>query len=706
MSIKDLEYRIDAVDIMDHECIIKGWVAYENDLTIKVFEDEKEELISRVVFTIRRDVLKMFPNENINPKCGFIIYVKQKSASYLQLMFLEKDKKAVEKINLIAARQGQKYAGSNYLQKGIRYLRKNGPIELIKKINYKLFSPSGRVVNYEKWMRKVVPSRDELERQKKEKFAYQPKFSFVIPLYKTPMHFLNALIKSIQEQTYTNWEICFSDGSGPDSPLTGFLEEKRKQDPRIRYIKNEKSLKISENTNEAMKLVTGDFIAFADHDDLLAPDALYECVKALNIDKNIELLYSDEDKVTMDGKHYFQPHFKSDFNIDLLRSMNYICHLFVAKKSIVEQAGLLNPKFDGAQDYDFVLRCVECSQNICHIPKILYHWRSHADSTAENPESKMYAFEAGKNAVQAHFDRLGIKAKVEMGQYLGLYRTKYILEEKPLISILIPNKDHIDDLEKCIRSIEEKSTYTNLEYIIVENNSEHEKTFVYYEELKKTNPKVKIVTYDGDFNYSKINNFGVTFASGEYLLFLNNDTQIINADCLEEMLGFAMRKDVGVVGSRLYYEDDTIQHAGVVIGFGGIAGHTFIGFDRESNGYFSRIICSQNYSAVTAACMMTKKSVFQEVGGFTEGLAVAFNDVDFCLKVRSAGKLVVYNPFAELYHFESKSRGQEDSEEKIARFQSEIELFEERWPDILKNGDPYYNPNLALHKSDFSLRPV
>jgi len=457
-------------------------------------------------------------------------------------------------------------------------------------------------------------------------------------------------------------------------------------------------------TNEALKICTGDFIAFGDHDDLFAPNALYECVKEINRDRSVDMIYTDEDKITMDGKEHFQPHFKSDFNIDMLRSMNYICHLLVVKRSLYEKVGFLKHEFDGAQDYDFVLRCVENTEHISHIPMILYHWRAHKESTAENPESKRYAFEAGKRAVEAHYQRVGIQAEVEMGELLGIYRTKYHLDTEPLVSIIIPTKDHIEDLDKCIQSIEKRATYKNIEYIIIENNSEKEETFEYYEKLKKENPRVKLVVWEKEFNYSRINNFGVQYARGEYLLFLNNDTEIINENVIEEMLGYCMRDDVGIVGARLYYEDDTVQHAGVVVGLGGVAGHAFVGAAKDDPGYFRRIFVAQDYSAVTAACLMSKRKVFDKVKGFEETLAVAFNDIDFCMKVRKAGYLIVYNPYVELHHYESKSRGLEDTEEKIARFQGEIEIFQERWKEFLEEGDPYYSPNLTLDKNDFSLR--
>jgi GT2 family glycosyltransferase len=439
---------------------------------------------------------------------------------------------------------------------------------------------------------------------------------------------------------------------------------------------------------------------------VLCAHALYECVKALNQKPETQVIYSDEDKMNMKGTKFFLPHFKPDFNLDLLCTVNYICHLFVVKSEVLDQVGLLRPEYDGAQDYDLIFRCVEAADHIYHIPKILYHWRCHEDSTAENPESKMYAFEAGQRAVQAHFDRIGIKAEVYKGEYLGLYRTRYLRSSDPLISILIPNKDHTDDLERCISSIEEKSTYRNFEYIVIENNSTEKETFAYYQELEKRNPKVHMVYWDGPFNYSEINNFGAEQAKGEYLLLLNNDTEVINEDWLEELLGYCMRPDVGIVGARLYYEDNTIQHAGVVLGFGGIAGHCFVQQPRGNTGYCHRIICPQNYSAVTAACMMVKRSVFDQVGGLSTDLAVAFNDIDFCLKVQQAGYRIVYNPYVELYHYESKSRGLEDTPEKRERFAKEIATLEAHWPEVFANPDPYYNPNLTLKSQDFSLKRI
>ena len=686
---------------------IRGWAIAPKPVTVRIFDADKKPVAAEIQRTDRVDVNQLFEEAQDPGKTGFFSEITNVSGKCLYVVFYAGEKKTVHVVPLrkadILAKKLDKY-----VEKGIRYWKSQGAAALAEKVVTKVKNVRQGPPSYQKWIRHHLPDRNELEKQKKTSFGYRPKISFVVPLYKTPEKYLRRLTESFQEQTYSNWELCFSDGSGAQSPLTELLKELTAKDNRIKYVSHEESLQISENTNSAIEIATGDFIAFADHDDELTPNALFECVKAINEKPQTLVIYTDEDKMSMDGHKFFQPHFKPDYNPDLLCTVNYICHLFVVSRKVIEKVGGLRSEFDGAQDYDFVLRCVEAvkDEEICHIPKILYHWRCHEDSTAENPESKLYAFEAGRRAVQAHYERTGIHAEVFKGEYLGLYRTKFIRDHDPLISIIIPNKDHIDDLKRCMESIEQKSTYKNYEYIIVENNSTDSATFEYYKKLEAENPKVRMVYWDGVFNYSAINNYGASFAKGEYLLLLNNDTEIINPDCLEELLGYCMRKDVGAVGARLYYEDDMIQHAGVVIGFGGIAGHCFVQQKRGTTGYCHRIICAQDYSAVTAACMMVKKSAFDAVGGLSEELAVAFNDIDFCMKLRKAEYLIVYNPYAELYHYESKSRGLEDTPEKVARFNKEIATFEKKWPEILENGDPYYNPNLTLKSQDFSLKRI
>ena len=528
----------------------------------------------------------------------------------------------------------------------------------------------------------------------------------VSPPITTPEVFLREMIESVLNQTYGKLELCLADGS-PDQKVEEYIQKRYGKDKRILYKHLEDNGGISVNTNKAIEMATGEYLMLSDHDDTLEPDALYEIVRAINDHQGPEIIYTDEDKLSMDGEFYFEPHFKSDYNLFRLRDNNYICHIFVVKKALVNQVGGLRPEFDGSQDYDFILRCCEQAKQVIHIPKVLYHWRCHKDSTASNPESKLYAFDAGARAIMDHYKRVGIEAeRVEKGVDYGIYHSVYKIQGEPLVSIIIPNKDHHTDLDLCLRAIETRATYRNVEFIIVENNSTEKETFEYYEKIQKEFSNVHVVTWEREFNYSAINNFGVTFAKGEYLLFLNNDTELIAENFIEEMLGLCQREDVGAVGARLLYQDDTIQHAGVVVGFGGIAGHTFIGLHKAENSYFHRAMSTQDYSAVTAACLMTKKALFDEVGGFTEKLAVAFNDIDYCMKVRASNHLVVYNPYALLYHYESKSRGLEDTPEKVARFNREIKIFSERWPEILKDGDPYYNPNLTLRKSNFALRDL
>lgn len=700
---KEVEYFIETVSVSEGVLTLSGWGIGAEELSIFLKMDGKLETDIPIKKSYRRDVMEVFEEADEKYQAGFQISVPVKEAKKLELVLEAGVKKSIYKTSVSAAANGKGSATAiNAFQKFMIYCRKEGISATINRIRVKLFHKKD-TFTYEKWRKDNRITREELEEQRKETFAYQPKFSIVVPLFQTKEGYLRALIESIENQTYGNWELCLADGSGANSPLEKIVAEYQKKGLNISYQILEENKGISENTNAAIQMATGEYIVLADHDDIIAENALYECAKAINSDHSIDVLYSDEDKIDMVGKKYFDPNFKPDLNIDLLCSMNYICHLFVVKKSVIDKVGMLRSEFDGAQDHDFILRCVEAAKRVYHIPMVLYHWRCHINSTAANPESKLYAFEAGRKSVEEHYKRIGVPAKVEHSSFYGMFRTKYCWQEQPLISIIIPNKDHVEDLKKCMESIEQKSIYRNFEFVIVENNSTEEETFRYYKELEQRE-NVQVVYYKGGFNFSKINNFGATYAKGEYLLLLNNDTEIINPECLEELLGYCMREDVGIVGAKLCYEDDTIQHAGVVIGFGGMAGHAFIESSRYDTGYMGRIMCAQDYSAVTAACMMTKKSVFHAVGGLTEELEVAFNDIDYCLKVRELGKLVVYNPYAELYHYESKSRGMEDTPEKVERFNSEVAKFCERWEEILREGDPYYNPNLTLDKADFSLR--
>ena len=555
---------------------------------------------------------------------------------------------------------------------------------------------------YEAWLARHKVDKRTLRRQKHSAFAQKPLISIVIPLYCTPLPYLKELLESVRRQSYENWQLCLADGS-PDDKVKEFIEKHYGREKRIVYRKLEENGGISVNTNEAVALAAGEYLMLCDHDDTLEPDALYEIVKAIN-DTGADVLYTDEDKVSMDGRHYFDPNFKPDFNLFRLRENNYICHIFVVKKSLTDETGLLRSEFDGAQDFDFILRCCEKAQKITHIPKVLYHWRCHMDSTAADPSSKAYAYEAGRKAVREHYQRLGIDAKVEMTERPGWYRSHVKVQGNPLISVIIPNKDHTDDLELCLFSMTRKSTYRNYEILIVENNSEKEETFEYYRKLPDRYPKARVLTWEKEFNYSAINNFAAKEAKGEYLLFLNNDVEILTPDWMEEMLQNCQQENVAAVGAKLYYPDDTIQHAGVVLGLGGIAGHIMCRASKEDPGYFGRMISVQEISAVTAACMMVKKSDFDAVGGLDETFQVAFNDIDLCMKFRAAGKKIIFTPYAELYHYESKSRGLEDTPEKQFRFDKEVKRFQEKWAQQLEMGDPYYSPNLSVTEGDCSLR--
>lgn len=555
---------------------------------------------------------------------------------------------------------------------------------------------------YEAWLARHKVDKRTLRRQKHSAFAQKPLISIVIPLYCTPLPYLKELLESVRRQSYENWQLCLADGS-PDDKAKEFIEKHYGREKRIVYRKLEENGGISANTNEAVALAAGEYLMLCDHDDTLEPDALYEIVKAIN-DTGADVLYTDEDKVSMDGRHYFDPNFKPDFNLFRLRENNYICHIFVVKKSLTDETGLLRSEFDGAQDFDFILRCCEKAQKITHIPKVLYHWRCHMDSTAADPSSKAYAYEAGRKAVREHYQRLGIDAKVEMTERPGWYRSHVKVQGNPLISVIIPNKDHTDDLELCLFSMTRKSTYRNYEILIVENNSEKEETFEYYRKLPDRYPKARVLTWEKEFNYSAINNFAAKEAKGEYLLFLNNDVEILTPDWMEEMLQNCQQENVAAVGAKLYYPDDTIQHAGVVLGLGGIAGHIMCRASKEDPGYFGRMISVQEISAVTAACMMVKKSDFDAVGGLDETFQVAFNDIDLCMKFRAAGKKIIFTPYAELYHYESKSRGLEDTPEKQFRFDKEVKRFQEKWAQQLEMGDPYYSPNLSVTEGDCSLR--
>ncbi len=601
---------------------------------------------------------------------------------------------------------------TNKIEKAKLYCAHYGVVKTAKKMFLKAIGHDQEHYSYRRFLKTHPLTEEMLKKQRQTKLDYKPLISIVIPLYNTNHKFLKELIESFLNQTYSNWQLCLADGS-PKEGLKEVIADAcaGELDSRICYSFIGKNGGISENTNAAIALATGDFIGFCDHDDLITPDAMFEVASAINSDRTIDCLYSDEDKINMEGTEYFLPHFKSDFNIDLLCSHNYITHLFVCKASLVRESGGILSEYDGAQDHDFDLRIIEKANNIYHIKKVLYHWRCHSESTADHPEAKMYAYESGRKAVEAHYKRLGIPAHVELDSHLGYYRTYYDWEGEPLVSVVIPNMNHKEDLAACIDSITAKSDYRNLEFIIIENNSTDADIREYYDKLSKRQDfSFKIVDYTaenpestGKFNYAALINYGVKKSKGEYLLLLNNDTQMINQDSISLMLGHIRRGDVGAVGARLYYANNTIQHAGLILGLGGVCNSQFLMSGREQVGYFYRSTCVQDVSAVTGACLLTSRELFDEVGGMDEKLSVAYNDVDYCLKLRKLKKLVVYDAFSEWYHLESLSRGYDfQDKEKQKRLDSESAYFTEKWKDVLSKCDEYYNPNLSTKKFDYS----
>ena len=749
-----MNYKIDIKRISDGNIHIQGWVLPKNPnlkANFKVLLDNKTEIDFKLTRIIRNDVAEIYLDGFTGDKnFGFDIefkYDEKEDKTYNLIIKSENEtvnerlnKKIIDSFNTTDRKKRElilAYFNKNTFKRAFEFLFKNGIKEFIKKTKRKL---SGFNVDYDysEWYELTKTSDEELSRQRTDySFKIKPFYSIVIPIYDTDEHFLYLLFKSILNQTYQNFEICIADATDYTKNINNpkkFFEKLLSNN--IKDINNygfnlnnlhikclSQNISIADNTNEAIKMSKGDYIVLCDHDDELTLDALYEVTKKINENPNAELIYSDEDKVDTKDDSYFEPAFKSDFNLDMLLSVNYFCHLTTIKKDLLDELFKIDGKYErneynGAQDYDLFLRIVSLIINrnykddkydvssICHIPKVLYHWRCHKLSTSKNTSSKLYAFENGNKAIEDFYKNSKINFSdveyVEKGFDFGLYHTRFKESGKePLISIIIPNKDHISDLDLTINSVL-KGSYKNIEFIICENNSTDEETFKYYEKIENEN--IHVVRYSGDFNYSKINNYARTFAKGEYLLFLNNDVEMINANSIFEMISFLKRDDVGIVGSKLLYKDKTYQHAGVVIGIGGIADHLFKGINDFDTTYMNRAQIAQDLNAVTAACLMIKSKIFDEINGFEEDLKIAFNDIDLCLRVRDKGYLVVYNPYSSFYHYESKSRGLEDTPEKVKRFNNEFAYFVHRWKDKLNVIDEYYNPNLTLRQNNFALR--
>ncbi|MCR5595848.1 MAG: glycosyltransferase family 2 protein [Lachnospiraceae bacterium] len=553
---------------------------------------------------------------------------------------------------------------------------------------------------------------DEARRKAEEETVFDKNivFSILVPLYNTPKNFLTDMIDSVKAQTYGGWELCLADGSDDEH---SYVEEICKQyadaDSRIIYKKLESNEGISGNTNECLKLATGNFIALFDHDDIIHPSVLYEYMKVI-CDEDADYIYCDE--TTFKGNsvdNMITLHFKPDFAIDNLRANNYICHFSAFSRDLLDGMELFRSRFDGSQDHDMILRLTSRAKHVVHVPKLMYYWRSHKASVAKDINAKSYAIDAAKGAVADHLRTCGYEnfEITSTRAFETIFRIRYEIKGNPRASIVIPNKDHVEDLKRCVSSIFEKSTYDNYEIVIVENNSVTDEIFAYYEELK-SHANVKIVTWEDEFNYSAVCNFGVKASSGEFILLLNNDTEVITLDWIEELLMYAQRDDVACSGAKLYYPDMTIQHAGVVIGLGAhrTAGHTHYLMPVTNLGYMGRLCYAQDVTAVTGACLMVSRAIYDEVGGLDEEFKVALNDVDFCLKCRQKGYLNVFTPFAELYHYESASRGSDMQGASAERYNEECARFKERWAKELAAGDPYYNPNFSLDRSDYTILPA
>ncbi len=596
---------------------------------------------------------------------------------------------------------------------------------VIKKIFYKKHEHSAM----SQFGTESFPDEAQRKVEAETVFPRMVKISILVPLWNTPVEFLKEMIDSVMNQTYQNWELCLADGSDADHAYVGEVcrEYQEAAEGRIVYQKLAQNEGIAGNTNRCLTLATGEYIGLFDHDDVLHPSVLYEYVKAIN-EQGADYLYCDE--TTFKGNDInkmLTMHFKPDYAPDNLRANNYICHFSVFSRELLDGTELFRPQFDGSQDHDMILRLTDNAKKIVHIPRLMYYWRSHAGSVASGIQAKPYAIQAAKGAVAEHlrkhgFDHFQIQST---RAFETIFRIRYEIKGNPKVSIVIANKDHREDLERCITSIREKSTYDNYEIIVVENNSDSAEIKNYYSKLlgydyeaavagaegrkpvlTSEDGSLKVVVFDGAFNYSAVNNLGVSVSTGEYILLLNNDIQIITVNWIEELLMYAQREDVGAVGAKLYYGDKSIQHAGVVIGLGAhrTAGHSHYKQHRQNLGYMGRLCYAQNVSAVTGACLLVKKSLFEQVGGLEESFAISLNDVDFCLKLRKLGLLNVFTPFAEAFHFESISRGLDDQGEKAKRYDEESARFREKWKEELAAGDPYYNPNFSLDRSDFALR--
>lgn len=704
-------YHIDSIlkDPRENAVVVKGW-AFDREtkktVNIGVQSHGTEIVETKISTTVRHDLTTNY-NLSSEEKVGFTAIVTLSALKgRLILSFKSDDGRATKKaINLYNEyRLENEFAGGfvkqlYLLKRGLFYLRENGVGQTIKKIVRKFNPGSGKA--YKKWIAKNEDINVRKVQQTIKGFNNLPVFSILVPIYNVEPQWLEECIASIQNQYYPHWEMCLADDCSSAEWIAPMLDKFAAMDQRIKVVYRPYNGHICEATNTALDMASGDYIVLLDNDDILPPFALYEVAKVINEKPETDLIYSDEDKLTMKGERV-EPAFKPTWSPDLIMGTNYISHLGVYRTDIAKSIGGFRKGYEGAQDYDFVLRFTEKTKNIVRIPQVLYHWRKVPGSTADTQEAKHYAFEAGRKALESALDRRGINAKVEHGKALGLYNIRYHSDKKGKVSILIPTKDNPVLLEKCIRSILDKTIYPNYEIIILDNGSVQKDTLNLLDAFKK-NSKITIERIDIPFNFSRINNIGVDNSRGDYILLLNDDTEVINEGWLCNMEAYCSQKRIGAVGAKLLYEDRTIQHAGIIMGLGGIAGHGHIGMPAGDLGYFGRLAIDVNYSAVTGACLMVKRKDYLAVGGLDESLTVAFNDVDFCLKLLEKGKDNIWVHNAELFHYESKSRGKENTAAKQKRFDQESQEMMKRWKEYISN-DPFYSPNLSLVAGQYQVK--
>jgi len=666
----ELPVSIDLAFLVDQDILfIQGWAAGREIPDLEITDADDKIIWKGKPFLKRKDVRAIFPSKDFDKKSGLILVLRSK---------LKDNNLFIKSTNSEGA--WTKYAFNVH------------PVDNINKVD---------LARHDQY--NIIQALAPLLPKKKAKdLSYEPLISIVVPVYNVAPKWLKKMVASVKAQSYKNWELCLSDDKSTSEKTINALKKYEGQ-KGIKIAWNAENQNISAATNEAIRIASGEFIGFMDNDDELHRDALYEVVKALNEDRNIKVIYTDEDKISLEGR-YVEPYHKYSFCIDTLRSNNYMSHFSVVEKKLGDSVGWLRVGYEGAQDHDLMLRLSEKTSSIHHIPKILYHWRKIEGSTAMSHDQKGYAQKAGEKAVKSHLKRSKIKAKVKKGKWPGAYLPVYETDTNKRISIIIPFKDEVEMLKDCILSIIKKTSYANYDILLVSNNSEENKTFKFLDSICKKHEHIRYVEHNVPFNYAEINNWAVSQVDtqSEYILFLNNDITVINKGWLSSMAQHIQREKIGAVGAKLLYPDGTIQHAGVVLGIGGVAGHAFKGLAGHLSHYYMDNII-RGISACTAACLLVKRNVFSEVGGFDEAnLKVAFNDVDLCLKIREAGYKLIYTPYAELYHYESKSRGYEDTIEKINRFKKEESFMKNKWAEMLTS-DPYYSPNLSLTRQQYQL---